>query len=150
MAAFRLTMCAQRPLPSRNASSATYGSHLTASACSQGLTMSPLKSLRLGTMLLNMAGRTQQQDRRLSDELALQPDTGHHRGARPGGDVCAVMIDPEKIPLKPVKGKPRPCDTCGKPVTQYRWSPYWCPKHDIERMERIDKTFAKIATALGR
>ena len=60
------------------------------------------------------------------------------------------MIEPERIPLKPIKGKPRACDDCGKPVTQYRWSPYWCPAHDIERMKRIDKVFAKVAAELGR
>lgn len=33
---------------------------------------------------------------------------------------------------------------CRAVVTEYRWSPYFCPTCDLARMERIDKSLAAI------
>lgn len=54
------------------------------------------------------------------------------------------------FPLTPVPAKKqRYCADCGALVTHRAWSPYWCPKHDKERVDRISAQMAKLAESFG-
>lgn len=53
------------------------------------------------------------------------------------------------VPLKPAGVPFKRCSErgCDAIVSEYRWSPYFCPPHDVERMERIDANMARIAAS---
>ncbi len=42
------------------------------------------------------------------------------------------------------KGDDRSCAECGELVEEYLWSPLFCPKCDVERMERIHNAIKEI------
>lgn len=63
------------------------------------------------------------------------------------------MLDPANfglpsLPLVPVQSRHR-CKRCGEIVTEKRWSPYWCPDCDIERMARISQVFNGFEKHMG-
>lgn len=69
----------------------------------------------------------------MSDELTTQPapERSHPKCHTEAGHVCQ-----EPSGRLCVEG-------CGQPAGTW-WGPYWCPEHDMERLDRISASFAAI------
>lgn len=57
-----------------------------------------------------------------------------------------MILDKIPFDLTPVPFKQqRACVDCGAIVTHKAWSPYWCPRHDLIRINRITRQMEELA-----